>query len=127
MKKSKGSREFLEALRKIPIVQVACDKTNLSRNTVYRWKREDPTFAKEFEAAMRDGIEFVNDMSESQLFQLIKDRSFSAVRYWLNHHHPRFKLQIENKVSEHPEKYKLRMQKLREDVTRMNNEWFVPE
>lgn len=129
MKKSKQSKEFIDALRKVPIVQVACDKAGLSRNTIYRWKREDTAFAEQFELAMEEGVEFVNDMSESQLLQLIKDRSFSAVRYWLNHHHPRFKLYIETKEKEveSSANHKLRMEELREQVTRMNTEWFEPE
>ena len=35
-------------------------------------------------------MEFVNDMSESQLLQLIKDRKFSAIRLWLTSNHKRF-------------------------------------
>jgi len=75
MKKPKYSKQFLEEIKKVPIVQVACEKTGLSRNTVYRWKREDKEFAKAFDEALADGVNYVNDMSESQLLQLIKDRT----------------------------------------------------
>jgi hypothetical protein len=95
MKKPKYSRQFLEEIRKVPIVQVACEKVGISRNTVYRWKREDDSFAKEFEEALADGVEFVNDMSESQLLQLIKEKNFSAVRFWLNKRHPAYKDKLE--------------------------------
>ena len=95
MKKSKYSKQFLEELRKVPIVQVACEKTGVSRNTVYRWKRDDKEFAKEFDEALADGVNYVNDMSESQLLQLIKDKSFSAVRFWLNKRHPAYKEKME--------------------------------
>jgi hypothetical protein len=33
MKKPKYSKQFLEEIKKVPIVQVACEKTGLSRNT----------------------------------------------------------------------------------------------
>lgn len=95
MKKPKYSQQFLKELRKVPIVQVACEKTGVSRNSVYRWKREDKAFAKQFDGALADGVEFVNDMSESQLLQLIKDKNFSAVRFWLNKRHPAYKDKLE--------------------------------
>ena len=95
MKKHRHSKQFLEELRKIPIVQVACEKSGISRNTLYRWKRDDPEFAKALEDALADGVAFVNDMSESQLLQLIKDKSFSAVRFWLNKRHPAYKDKLE--------------------------------
>lgn len=95
MKKLKYSKKFLEELRKVPIVQVACEKVGVSRNTVYRWKREDKDFAKEFDEALADGVDFVNDMSESQLLQLIKEKNFSAVRFWLNKRHPAYKDKLE--------------------------------
>ena len=80
MKKDSHAPRFLDELRKVPIVQVACEKSGISRNTVYRWLKEDKEFAKEYAEAETAGIEFVNDMSESQLLQLIKDRKFSAIR-----------------------------------------------
>lgn len=95
MKKPKYPQKFLEELRKVPIVQVACEKVGVSRNTVYRWKREDKDFAKQFDEALADGVEFVNDMSESQLLQLIKEKNFSAVRFWLNKRHPAYKDKLE--------------------------------
>jgi len=95
MKKPKYSKQFLEELKKVPIVQVACEKAGVSRNTVYRWKREDKDFEKEFEKAMADGVAFVNDMSESQLLTLIKEKNFSAVRFWLNKRHPAYKEKVE--------------------------------
>ncbi len=95
MKKYRYAKQFLEELRKVPIVQVACEKTGVSRNTVYRWKREDREFAKQFEEALEDGIAFVNDMSESQLLQLIKEKNFSAVRFWLNKRHPAYRDKVE--------------------------------
>jgi predicted site-specific integrase-resolvase len=95
MKKPRYSKQFLEELKKVPIVQVACEKTGVSRNTVYRWKRDDKDFAAEFDDALAEGVNYVNDMSESQLLQLIKDQNFSAVRFWLNKRHPAYKEKLE--------------------------------
>ncbi len=90
MKKNSHAPKFLEEMRKVPIVQVACEKVGISRNTVYRWIKEDAEFSKDFAEAEKAGVEFVNDMSESQLLQLIKDRKFPAIRLWLTNHHKRF-------------------------------------
>ena len=95
MKKNKFQDQFLIELAKIPIVQVACEKTDLSRNTVYRWRREDTSFAKKMDRALLDGVALVNDMSESQLLTLIKEKNFPAVRFWLNKRHPAYKDKIE--------------------------------
>lgn len=90
MKKISHMDTFLDEVRKVPIIQVACEKSGISRNTVYRWKREDSDFAKRLTEAEAEGVSFVNDMSESQLLQLIKDRKFSAIRLWLTNNHQRF-------------------------------------
>lgn len=95
MKKTKHKDGFLEQLRKIPIVLVACEKAALSRNTVYRWRKEDEAFRKEMEAAIKDGEELVNDMSESQLLTMIKEKNWSAISFWLRHHHAKYKNRIE--------------------------------
>jgi len=44
MKKNTKKVEFLEQLKKIPIIQVAAEKTGLSRNTIYRWRKEGNEF-----------------------------------------------------------------------------------
>lgn len=95
MKKSKIQQTFLDHLRKIPIVLVACEKTGISRNSVYRWRKEDTLFASEMDDALEEGTELVNDMSESQLLTLIKEKNWSAVSFWLRHRNPKFKEKVE--------------------------------
>ena len=94
-KKNKVRDSFLEELKKIPIIQVACERVNISRNSVYRWKREDKNFSKLMDKALAEGEDLVNDMSESQLLTLIKEKNFSAIRFWLNHRSPKFKDKVE--------------------------------
>lgn len=95
MKKNKFQDQFLEELAKVPIVQVACEKCNLSRNTVYRWRKEDKIFEKKMDEALKSGVAFVNDMSESQLLTLIKEKSYSAISFWLRHRNDNYKDRIE--------------------------------
>jgi predicted DNA-binding transcriptional regulator AlpA len=95
MKKNKFQDLFLFELAKVPIVQVACEKTALSRNTVYRWRKDDTNFANKMDKALVDGVALVNDMSESQLLTLIKEKNFPAVRFWLNKRHPAYRDKLE--------------------------------
>ena len=95
MKKNTKKDEFLEQLRKIPIIQVACEKVGLSRTSIYRWKDEDEEFKKDMEKALAEGESFVNDMSESQVLALIKDQNWSAISFWLKHHHPAYRNRVE--------------------------------
>lgn len=95
MKKNRKKEEFLEQLRKIPIVLVACEKSNISRNSVYRWRAEDNEFSKEMDAALVEGETLVNDLSENQLLSLIKDKNWPALSFWLRHRHPKYKEKVE--------------------------------
>ena len=95
MKKNKFQDQFLDELRKVPIIQVACEKTGLSRNSVYRWKRTDKSFAKKMDDALVEGVALVNDMSESQLLTLIKEKNYSAISFWLRHRNDNYKDKIE--------------------------------
>lgn len=103
MKKNKVKDQFFEELSKIPIVQVACEKAGLSRNSVYRWKREDKSFAREMEKAMTEGVAFVNDMSESQLLTMIKEKNYSAISFWLRHRNDNYKNKLEITTKEESE------------------------
>ncbi len=95
MKKNKLQDQFLEELAKVPIVQVAVEKCGLSRNSIYRWRKEDKVFEKKMDEAMKSGVAFVNDMSESQLLTLIKEKSYQAISFWLRHRNDNYKDRIE--------------------------------
>lgn len=99
MKKDKVKDAFLEQLRKVPIIQVACEKVGISRNSVYRWKNEDPEFEKELTTALEEGEALVNDMSENQLLVLIREKNWHAISFWLRKRNPKFKDKIEVEVA----------------------------
>jgi hypothetical protein len=86
---------LLEQLRKIPIIQVACERASLGRSSFYRWCREDDKFKKDAEEAMREGEEMINDLSESQLINMVKDKNFHAIQLWLRQHHPKYGNKLE--------------------------------
>jgi hypothetical protein len=94
MKKDKDQELIVEQLKKIPIVEIACEKLKISRSTYYRW-REDPEFAEAADAAMRDGELFINDLSEAQVVNLIREKNWPAISFWLRAHHPRYATKLE--------------------------------
>ncbi len=94
-KNEKLKNLLLEQLRKAPIIEAACQKADISRQTFYRWKTDDLEFAKEIEKATADGQMFVSDLAESQLISAVRDRNFQAIAYWLKHHHPNYKTKIQ--------------------------------
>jgi ACT domain-containing protein len=91
---------MLEQLQKTPIVQVCCEKLSIARSTYYRWREEDPEFAKQADKALAEGVALINDLTESQLLSAIKNGNISSIFYWLNHRHSAYsnKLEVTTKV-----------------------------
>lgn len=77
---------LIEQLRKTPVIQIACEKSGVSRMTYYRW-REDEEFTKAADEALMDGKSLVNDLAESQLLSALREGEAWSVQYWLRHHH----------------------------------------
>jgi len=84
--KQKG--DLVEQLKKAPIIKVACERVGISRATFYRWQEEDDEFRKAVDIATIEGKLLINDMSEFQLLALIQEKNPSAIKYWLENHHP---------------------------------------
>lgn len=84
----KEKESLIEQLKKLPIIQIACEKTGIGRTTYYRWKKEDTDFAFNSEDAIQTGRNLINDMAESQLLSEIKEKNMTAIIFWLKHNHP---------------------------------------
>lgn len=84
MKKYRKEQVLLDQLKTIPNVSLACEKVGLSRNTVYRWCRDDPEFKVRLDEALESGVESVNDLAESKLIANINSGSMRAIQYWLD-------------------------------------------
>lgn len=91
---------IVEQLRKVPIVQAACEKVGVSRATFYNWKKDDADFAKQADEAIGDGTLFMNDMAESQLLTAIRDGNLGAITYWLKHRHSAYgnRMEVTTKI-----------------------------
>lgn len=100
-KREAEKTKFLDALRKTPIIQLASQQAGLpSRATYYRWRKDDPEFAKACDEAIGEGVELISDLAETRLVTAIKDGDFNAIRFWLKNRDPDYaeKLQIQAKV-----------------------------
>lgn len=100
MKKHYKEDKFLEQLERVPNVSLACEKVGVSRNTIYRWRSEDPAFAARMDTALVAGTESVNDLAESKLISHINNGNLRAIQYWLdnnkkNYIKPRPKVELQ--------------------------------
>lgn len=94
-RKEEDKKAVLEQLSKLPIIQIAVQKAGVSRATYYRWRGEDKQFAKDADEAIGEGVQMINDLSESQLITAIRNNNFSAVRFWLMNRHRAYTNKVE--------------------------------
>jgi hypothetical protein len=85
---------FLEMIKKTPIIQLACEKSGISRSTFYRWCNQDSEFKTQSNQAIKEGLLIMNDYVESKLLNLIKENHPNAIFYWLNNRHPDYSPKI---------------------------------
>jgi len=90
MKTNNDRKIFLEQLKKTPIIQAVCEKTNISRPTYYRWRKTSKTFRDLSDKALLEGTQLINDLAEFTLIGLIKNKNVTSVIYWLKNHHPTY-------------------------------------
>jgi hypothetical protein len=121
MKKNKLQDQFFAELMKVPIIQVACEKTGISRNSVYRWRKDDPAFAKRMDESLTEGVALVNDMSESQLLTLIKEKNYPAISFWLRHRNANYKDKLEITNKDDPEELTLSQAKIVRQALKLAN------
>lgn len=92
MKKTKILlNKLAEEVEKTPVIQIACDKFGISRNTFYRWMKEDKKFLIRINEAMSLGNGLVSDVAISNVLEGIKRKDAMYTKYWLSHRHPDFR------------------------------------
>jgi len=94
-RQKKEKKLLLEQFRKTPIVQVACEKSGIGRASYYRWRKQSQVFVKEADAALAEGTQLINEMAESLLLSLIKDKNMTAIIFWLKNHHSTYATKVE--------------------------------
>lgn len=90
MKKPRLTKKFLEGIEKYYNVSAVCASLGISRNTIYRWRKEDENFAKEMDTMLNHGRDAISDLAESKMVEAIKDRKSWAIRLWLESNHKNY-------------------------------------
>ena len=85
-RQAKDKTKLIEQFKKIPILQIACERAGVSRATYYRWLEDDSIFRDSAVAAIAEGESFLSDKSEGQLVTLIGEKHFGAIKHYLEHH-----------------------------------------
>jgi ACT domain-containing protein len=88
-------KDFLNEMKSMPIIEVACSKVGISRQTYYRWINNSSQFKEEVEKARKVGIDFVSDMTEAELINLVQRKQFPAIAFWLRHRHAEYRSKVE--------------------------------
>lgn len=84
MKKARITKRFLEEVSKAPVVTAVCAKLDISRQTFYRWLKEDFEFRSKFEETYKQGTDNINDLAKSKLISKISEGDWQAIKYWLD-------------------------------------------
>ncbi len=128
MKKNKVYKNFLEELERTPIISIACEKSNISRNTFYRWMKEDKNFSLLANESLKRGIDLVNDVAESNILNGIKNQDRKSTEYWLSHRHPVYKKQNyyhkEDTRALDKKNHEQKIEEARRRMTEFQDKWF---
>ncbi len=129
MKKHRLQKKFLEEITRTPVVQHACEKVGISRNTYYRWVNEDIDFSLAVKECLGAGVDFVNDHAESNILNGIKKGEMRATTYWLSHRHKEYRKPfiIRREVDMLEEEHKLEMLKAEKEIDEWTNGWIKDE
>lgn len=92
MRKSKKlQKQIIAELENLPNKSYVCQKLGISRQTLYRWSKEDIDFAVTIDDAIRIGNESICDLAESKVIELVKRGDFRAAKYVLDNKHKDYK------------------------------------
>src|SRR6185369_11880714 len=99
-KRDRQKKRFITALEAQGTVLHACKAAGISRQTAYRWHREDPDFAEQWDEAHENAV----DVVESTIYQQAIGGNTLAAIFYLKAHRPiyrdRVSIDIEQVKSE---------------------------
>jgi len=79
-KRDTRKKRFIAALTSHGTMFHAAQAAGVSRQTAYRWQREDPEFADQWEEARENAVDVVEARSTSKLLAAIRSRLSSTSR-----------------------------------------------
>ncbi|MDP3988072.1 MAG: hypothetical protein Q8P80_02915 [Candidatus Levybacteria bacterium] len=95
IRQSKQKQALLEQMRRTPTIEQSAQKVGISRMTVYRWTKANRQFAQDVEESLRAGREFVSDIAETQMFNLISQGKPEMIKFFLAHNNARYRDKLE--------------------------------
>lgn len=102
-RQQKDKEAVIENLKRMPIIEIACNKSSVSRATYYRWKEQDSAFSQAVDKAQEEGEALIRDVAVSKIIKGINDDNLTAAMYWLNHRDPRFSNKVEISTTTKPQ------------------------
>jgi predicted DNA binding protein len=114
---------LLEQIKRTPTIETACQKVGVGRATVYRWINDNKRFAKQIDEALTEGRTFMSDVAENQLFSLIGEKKFEAIRLYLQTHNARYsnKLELSGSVTTRDEPLTKEQKKLIREALKLSS------
>jgi len=86
---------FIEQLKRTPTIETSCQKVGIGRATIYRWMKKSKGFETNVQEALLEGRLLMNDVAENQLFALIGEKKYEAIKFYLSTHNSRYSNKIE--------------------------------
>ena len=86
-KRDRQKKRFIAALEAQGTVLHACKAAGISRQTAYRWQREDPEFAEQWDEAIENAV----DVVESVIYQKALSGDVIAAIFYLKAQRPKFR------------------------------------
>ncbi len=102
-RQQKDKEAVIENLKRMPIIEIACNKSGVSRATFYRWKEQDSVFSQAVDKAQEEGEALIRDVAVSKIIKGINEDNLTAAMYWLNHRDPRFSNKVEISTTTKPQ------------------------
>lgn len=91
MKLQRIKKKFLDEIKEFPSVSRACQRCNISRQSFYRWCKEDSNFKNEYDISLGQGVDLINELAESKIFTKINNGELPAIRYWLDNNSKKYR------------------------------------
>ncbi len=82
---------FVKIVEKFLTIKSACSRVGLSRQTIYRWMKDDKTFAHDVKEAIKDAVLELNDECEDRVIAKIRNDDANMIKFWLRYRHPDYK------------------------------------
>ena len=109
-RRDRQKKRFIPALEVQGTVLHACKAAGISRQTAYRWQREDPDFAERWDEAKENAV----DVVESTMYQQAIGGNTLAGIFYLKAHRPIYRDRLNIDVNQVKSEIEERMAQLRE-------------